>query len=90
MKLVGATNWFIRIPFMMEGVVQGVLGAAVALLLLFPAKPALSRFGPGDFPGLNFQVTYGDVSVQGVWLLVTGVIVGGVGSLFGLRRFLDV
>ena len=89
MKLVGATNWFIRIPFMTEGIAQGVLGAIVALLLLLPARPVLSSFA-SPFENFTFQVTYADIGIQGVWLIMVGVIVGGVGSLFGLRKFLDV
>lgn len=89
MKLVGATNWFIRIPFMMEGIVEGMIGAIVAVLLLIPARPALSSFGP-QFDRFQFQVNYSDILLQGLTLLLAGIIVGGVGSLFGLRRFLDV
>jgi cell division transport system permease protein len=90
MKLVGATNWFIRVPFMMEGVVEGLIGATVAALLLIPARPLLSSFGPQFIESLKFQVSYTDILVQGLGLLLAGVVVGGVGSLFGLRRFLDV
>jgi cell division transport system permease protein len=89
MKLVGATNWFIRIPFMMEGVVQGVFGAVIAALLLIPAKPALSSFGP-QFQAFRFRVTYPDILQQGIWLLAAGIFVGALGSIVGLRKFLDV
>lgn len=89
MKLVGATNWFIRVPFMMEGVVQGVIGALGAWILLLAARPALSSFA-APFDAFQFNVTYIDVAIQGLWLILVGVLVGGVGSLFGLRKFLDV
>ncbi len=90
MKLVGATNWFIRIPFMMEGIMQGIIGALIAVILLIPAKPALAGFGPQLIQKLKLQVDYSDILVHGLALLLAGVLVGGIGSLFGLRRFLDV
>ena len=89
MKLVGATNWFIRVPFMMEGMVQGVIGAVVASITLLAVKPWLSSFG-SPFGSFKFQVAYGDIGIQAAWLILAGIIVGGVGSLFGLRKFLDV
>ncbi|MGZ4144738.1 MAG: permease-like cell division protein FtsX, partial [Actinomycetota bacterium] len=69
MKLVGATNWFIRIPFMMEGVVEGLIGAIVAVLLLLPTKSVLSSFGPGGLLlRVKFNVTFGDVATYGIYL----------------------
>jgi cell division transport system permease protein len=95
MKLVGATNWFIRIPFMMEGIVQGAIGALLAIALLLLAKPVLSSFGPPGGGGeglfnLKFVVSYASIAVQGMYLLLAGIVVGAVGSMFGLRKFLDV
>ena len=92
MKLIGATNWFVRVPFMLEGVVQGVVGAIVAFLLLLPSRGALSSFGPGQLINeqLRFEVTTADILGYGVWALAIGIILGAVGSLAGLRRFLDV
>lgn len=92
MKLVGATNWFIRVPFMLEGMAQGMLGGALASIALLLVRPWLSSvatpFGRlGDF---NVSVTYMDVAQWSIWLVLAGVIIGGVGSLFGLRKFLDV
>lgn len=89
MKLVGATNWFIRVPFMMEGVVQGVVGSVVATVLLLAVRPWLSSF-TAPFGQFKFDISYLDIGIQGLWLIMVGVIVGGVGSLFGLRKFLDV
>lgn len=90
MKLVGATNWFIRIPFMLEGMVQGLIGAAIASLALLPLKTVLSSFGPGGPAPLRLDITYGDIGIQAMYLLVAGVVVGAAGSMVGLRRFLDI
>lgn len=92
MKLVGATNWFIRVPFMFEGMSQGLIGATVASIALLVLRPWLSSvalpFGAiGEF---NVSVTLLDVTSQALWLLLAGILIGGVGSLFGLRKFLDV
>lgn len=91
MKLVGATNWFIRGPFMVEGVAQGVIGAGLATLLLLPARGPLASFGPvGLLAQIEFPITYGDVLWHGLLLVGVGVAIGAAGSLLGLRRFLDV
>jgi cell division transport system permease protein len=94
MKLVGATNWFVRIPFMMEGIVQGLIGGvlAVGMLLLPPARSLLSSTGPqlAFSQSFRFQVTYGDILLYGTFLIAAGILFGVLGSLFGLRKFLDV
>ena len=89
MKLVGATNWFIRWPFVIEGVIVGFLGGLLAVLLLTIAKetfidPLSDRFallaGPDtiDFPLL--------VAV----LMLASIAVSAIGSGITLRRFLRV
>lgn len=94
MKLVGATNWFVRIPFMFEGVVQGLIGGVVAvgILLLPPVRSLLSGSGPqfAFSQNIRFQVTTLDVLVYGSFMIAGGMVIGVLGSLFGLRRFLDV
>lgn len=89
MRLVGATNWFIRVPFMMEGVFHGLVGAGMALLLLVLTRPLFVKVAD-SLQALQLSVSYGDIARYGLFLLVAGVVIGAVGSLFGLRRFLDV
>jgi|HubBroStandDraft_2_1064218.scaffolds.fasta_scaffold265440_2 cell division transport system permease protein len=95
MKLVGATNWFIRLPFMAEGLIQGLLGAAVAVLVVLSlywgigldtAKTAANQ------GNIIAQMSLGGWEVAGTCILVAvvGVVVGVVGSAFAVRRFLDV
>ncbi len=83
MKLVGATNWFIRIPYITEGFIQGLLGSAVAIA----AVTALHTWYPlhNEFQ-LNTTALLGTNAV----VLVVGVVVGSVGSALAIRRFLDV
>jgi cell division transport system permease protein len=89
MKLVGATNWFIRWPFVIEGVVVGFLGGVLAVLLLALAKttvvdPLSDRFGLLAAPDtIDFPLLI-------VLLLVACVTVSAIGSGITLRRFLRV
>ncbi len=91
MKLVGATNWFIRIPFMAEGLVQGVLGAVAGIFVVFAAEktilPSLLDLG-GPFAG--FRLEDGDVFVVSFYLLIAGSLVGIAASAGAATRYLDV
>ena len=89
MKLVGATNWFIRIPFMLEGVIQGMAGAVLAILLLVATRPLYTNLLK-SFKFLNLTVTYGEILLNSAWVLAFGILIGAIGSVLGLRRFLDV
>jgi len=93
MKLVGATNWFIRVPFMLEGLLQGLLGAGVAFALLPVAREFIERQVTGK-PGLalfeQFAVTSSEVTGAGLVVLAVGVIAGTVGAGVAVSRFLDV
>ena len=90
MKLVGATNWFIRVPFMLEGLVQGILGAAVAFgIVSFVANVGEERIRRIDlFTG--FQILGSEVGTAGVLLLLIGSAIGALGAGFAVTRFLDV
>jgi cell division transport system permease protein len=91
MKLVGASNSFVRIPFMAEGVVQGAIGAGFAVGLVYLLKAILSDFVEGRSDGLwrDFFLTNGDVLLIGFWVIAIGAVIGVIGSAIGLRRFLD-
>ncbi|MBW3669716.1 MAG: permease-like cell division protein FtsX [Actinobacteria bacterium] len=92
MKLVGATNWFIRVPFMLEGMVQGFVGAVIAFLAVFVLRGIVGRLF--DSSGINLAdqlvVSNGETFGTGVLLLCVGAGVGAVGSFLAVRRFLDV
>jgi cell division transport system permease protein len=90
MKLVGATNWFIRIPFMLEGMLQGLAGAAVAIVFMWFGRTVIERLIEDNTLLGQFVVTTGDVMGTGLFILVVGAIVGGIGSAIAVSRFLDV
>jgi cell division transport system permease protein len=89
MKLVGATNWFIRWPFVIEGVIVGLMGGILAVLCLMIAKatfvdPLEARFALLAAPKtINFPML---IAV----LLLACVAVSSIGSGLTLRRFLKV
>ncbi len=92
MKLVGATNWFIRIPFMLEGLFAALVGAALSGLIVLMANSLLfARVGEAVRflgPILNFS----SAEIFGVLAVLAGVgaLVGLIGSTLALRRFLEV
>jgi len=89
MKLVGATNWFIRGPFMLEGLISGLVGSVAAILLLALGKElALPRIMPhviraSDIHAWPFGLT-------ALIILGTGLLLGAAGSGLTIRRFLQV
>ncbi len=91
MKLVGASNWFVRVPFMAEGLVQGAIGAGLAFGAVFALKVTLSNFVEGRGPlWQGFYLVNSDAFLIGMLVLAIGAAVGMLGSYIGLRRFLDV
>ncbi len=91
MKLVGASNWFVRIPFMAEGLVQGAVGAGLAVSGVFALQYLLSQVdtSQGDF-FRGYYVTTGNAGAISVILLIMGAAIGALGAGVGLRRFLRV
>jgi len=94
MKLVGATNWFIRLPFMAEGMIQGLLGAGVAVLVVLALYwgIGLDQARTAGDTNIIHQMSLSGWEVFFTCLLVSvvGVGVGVIGSAFAVRRFLDV
>ena len=89
MKLVGATDWFIRWPFVLEGVIVGALGGVVAILLLAVVKIAVVDPLAADFALIAAPQTI-DFRVLIAVLLAAAVAVSALGSGLSLRRFLRV
>ena len=93
MKLVGATNWFIRVPFMLEGLLQGLLGGIVSCGGLWALNSAWSSGVAGFKPGTGISsLIVPNSYLTSVMLILLGIgaIVGAVGSAIAATRFLDV
>jgi cell division transport system permease protein len=89
MKLVGATNWFVRGPFMLEGLFCGLAGSVLAVIFLILGKvialPAISPHlsGDADVKALSFSLT-------ALILIAMGLGLGAIGSGLTIRRFLRI
>ena len=93
MKLVGASNWFIRVPFMLEGLVQGLLGAALACVAVRVLNSLVeSRVTEGQSLAIlqNFSVSTSEVNGTLLLLLLVGGLVGAIGSGVAVSSYLDV
>ena len=90
MKLVGATNWFIRVPFMLEGMVQGIVGATAAFAVVAIVRNLLVGAVGSNVLGNQMLPPAGDVVGTGLFVLFAGAAIGALGSAFAVRRFLDV
>ena len=93
MKLVGATNWFIRVPFMLEGIIQGIVGAGLALGVVFALDKVMQAAAENeDYKALmeGFVATSSELWFTAAVVVALGVVIGAAGSGFALSRFLKV
>lgn len=87
MKLVGASNWFIRVPFLLEGMIEGLVGAALAVFAVWLGTNNLARAGQ-DFSLFRLDVSDQFFFQWGLVFLLFGAAAGVLGSLLGLSRYL--
>ncbi len=93
MKLVGASNWFIRLPFMLEGLVHGLIGAGFAVLAMWGVRNwVIDGFSRSQSLALleGLKVNNAELINRSLWVLAIGVAVGIVGSAFAVSTKLDV
>lgn len=90
MKLVGATNWFIRVPFMLEGLVQGMVGAGAAFASVYLVRD-LAESGVRKLELFDgFVILGSQVATTGGFTLLLGAGIGALGAGVAVTRFLDV
>ena len=90
MKLVGATNWFVRGPFMLEGLLTGLVGSLAAVVLLIVAKEAALPAIIDRTTLTNDEVSAMPFPLIALILIATSLAVGAAGSGMTLRRFLRI
>jgi cell division transport system permease protein len=90
MKLVGATEWFVRGPFVIEGIMTGLIAAAIALALLVVAyEPAVQQFKSDvGFIPLSYDPSF--ISSLARDLILAGALLGALGSYIGVRRYVRI
>ncbi len=92
MKYLGASNWFVRLPFLLEGMIIGWSGTLVAVILLALGYYYLASSTEQIEMLFAWQPATDPAVLYPVWLglLAAGTIIGGLGSLWSLRKFLKV
>jgi len=90
MKFVGATDWFIRWPFVIEGMVIGLIGATLACGALFFAYNGLVKWIASQLVFISLVPTSYILSTLSWEFMLGGIVVGGVASIIALRKFLVV
>ena len=91
MRLVGASNWFIKMPFIVEGAIFGIIGCAITLMFIFPIIMYISPKVLQFLPGFDLQNYFmNDLPrIIGV-LLFSGIALGVISSLIAIRRYLKI
>ena len=93
MKLVGATNWFIRVPFIVEGIIQTLIGAGVAVAsMTFVIRPFIDELSRDKVLPIfqGFEVTDSNLVFTNLLVVAVAVVIGAIGSAVAVSRFLDV
>ena len=90
MKYVGATDWFIRWPFLIEGMVLGFFGALLAVLTLIQSYSLLTERVYESLAFLPLIPKYPFLTIISAALLLVGTAIGALGSTISLRRFMNV
>jgi len=90
MRLVGASNWFIRMPFLLEGMIQGFIGAVLAIGVIVAVRVWAVPWVSENLPFLPVRLSATTTMHLGLVLAAAGMLIGLVGSAFALRRYLKV
>jgi cell division transport system permease protein len=91
MRLVGASNLVIQLPFVLESLIAAVAGATIAsvILVLF-TRFAIQGWLRGTLRFVDNWVSVGDAALVMPWMFLLGMLIAGVSSFLSLRRYLKV
>ncbi|MBN1779121.1 MAG: ABC transporter permease [Candidatus Buchananbacteria bacterium] len=93
MKLVGATNWYIRSPFLLESIIYGLLGVAIAMAVTYPILGLIQPYVNSFFLDSTFNLaqyfSQNIIKILGVEFLIT-VLLNVLSSIFAMRKYLKV
>ena len=90
MRLVGASNNFIRGPFLMEGALHAIIGAGLAIVLMEVLRRVALPQIQNSLPWLPINIPGSDFGLIYLMLLVSGLVIGLLGSALAMRRYLKV
>ncbi|MZP29421.1 FtsX-like permease family protein [Heliobacterium undosum] len=90
MKFVGATNWFIRWPFLLEGTFLGLIGSLAAVALVYALYTPVAEYVRTSLPFVPLRADSGFLLTISEIILAAGVFIGALGSSISLRKFLKV
>lgn len=93
MKFVGATDWFIRWPFLMEGILIGIIGSLVPVAMVWAGYDQVIRMLEGSMPVIEFVEFMAGSEIFVLlfpFVICLGGIIGAVGSVISIRRHLHV
>jgi cell division transport system permease protein len=91
MRLVGASNWHIRMPFLVEGGLYGLFAGVIALVIFYPTMHGISPKVAALMPGVSLIGYFTGNGLQlGPIILGLGVLLGAISSFIAIRRFLKI
>ncbi|MBC9784442.1 FtsX-like permease family protein [Heliobacillus mobilis] len=90
MKFVGATNWFIRWPFLLEGTFLGLFGSLIAVGLLYGIYAPVTTYVESSLPFVPLRSDASFLMTIFEIVMGTGILIGAMGSVISLRKFLKV
>jgi cell division transport system permease protein len=90
MKFIGATNWFVRWPYIIEGLLVGLISGALSFVIVLLGYNEIAQHF-GIFAGMmRFRSIYEMYNLVGSKLLILGISIGAIGSYISIRRYLRV